>query len=73
MKNRNIGDLVTPVDEIQDKDNSTKVEHQFKKGQRLVIDRVSPFESKDGTKNYWCEDEHGVQQMMNEKEIIPYE
>jgi len=72
---RNIGDLVTPINEVADKDNSTKIEHHFAKGIKLTIIRIAKWESTDGTKNYWCEDEDedGSEQVMNEKEIIGYD
>jgi hypothetical protein len=67
------GDYVTPIDEKADKDNSTNIEHSFFKGDKLLVERESPFVSKDGTKNFWCKNTDGYQQLMNEKEIISYE
>lgn len=71
-KIRKVGDFVTPVDEMRDKENSTNIEHHFAKGSKLVIIRFSKVDSEDGTKNYWCQDEDKQRQMLNEKEITGY-
>lgn len=63
---RNIGDLVTPVAEIIDENNSTKVQHRFKRGMKLSIHSIAKVNSPDGTKNYWCINEKGMEHLKND-------